>query len=143
MSDGRFQQYYWQIRALLGQKSHLLDWSHPLFDICEDYEVEYTGTFRATIVFTDGSLLVVRFTLQDDDGIEEYDYAYQYLDPQGKRLFRYDDAPHHAEVSTYPHHLHRGPEPPAHERDRAYPLDIHRVDFVTVLAKIEQQYIRA
>jgi len=143
MSDGRFQQYYWQIRALLGQKSHLLDWGHSLFDICEDYEIEYTGTFRATIVFIDGSLLAVRFTLQDDGGIEEYNYAYQYLDAKGQRLFRYDDAPHHPDVATYPHHLHRGPEPSGYERDEAYPLDIYRVDFTAVLARIEQRYLRS
>jgi hypothetical protein len=65
----------------------------------------------------------------------------QYFDPQGRRLFRYDDAPHHPDVATHPHHLHRGPEPPEHERDRVYPLDICRVNFVAVLAKIEQQYL--
>jgi hypothetical protein len=49
MPDGRFRQYYWQIRTLLGEKDHLLDRNHPAYEICEDYEVEYTGTFWATL----------------------------------------------------------------------------------------------
>jgi hypothetical protein len=26
----------------------------------------------------------------------------------GKRVFRYDNAPHHPEISTHPHHKHAG-----------------------------------
>lgn len=26
----------------------------------------------------------------------------------GKRIFRYDNAPHHPEISTHPHHKHSG-----------------------------------
>lgn len=143
MSDGHFRWYYWQIRTLLDEKADLLHMDHPAYEICEDYEVEYTGTFRATIVFRDGSQLIVRFALGSDDDIEEYDYVYQYLDRQGKRLFQYDDAPHHPGLSTFPHHWHRGPEPSGRKRDRAHALDINRVDFVAVFAKIEQQYLRA
>lgn len=141
MPDGRFRRYYWQIRALLSEKAHLLDVDHPAYEVCEDYEVEYTGTFRANIVFEDGSRLIVRFSLKADDDIEEYNYAYQYLDPQGERILRYDDAPHHPEVSTYPHHLHRGPESPEHKRDKAYALNVNRVDFATIFTRIARQYL--
>lgn len=140
MSDGRFQHYYWQIRALLGEKDHFLDRDHPDSGICEDYEVEYTSTFWATLVFRDGSRLVARFTLWSNDDIEEYDYAYVYLDAQGDRVFQYDDAPHHPHLPTHPHHVHKGRQP-TKGPDRAWPLDIPRVDFVTVLDKIVQEYL--
>jgi len=81
MSNGRFRLYYWQIRTLLGTEVHLLNMDHPDYQICEDYEVEYSGAFRASIVFKNSSRLLVRFSLRTDGDIEEYNYAYQYLDP--------------------------------------------------------------
>jgi len=140
MPDGRFRHYYWQMRTLLSEREHLLDRNHPAYEICEDYEVEYTGTFRATIVFKNGSRLVVRFTLRSDGDLEEYDYVYVYLDAQGRRVFQYDDAPHHPELPTHPHHVHKGRQP-AQGPDKALPLDISRVDFVTVLSKVVHEYL--
>ena len=143
MPDGRFLWYYWQIRTLLDDQAVLLDTDHPDYQICEDYEVEYTGVFRANIIFRDGSCLIVRFSLRAGKGFEEHDYVYQYLDPQGRRVFRYDDAPHHPEIPTYPHHLHRGTVPSGGRKDKVYALDIRRVDFPTILAKIAAQYLSA
>ena len=34
------------------------------------------------------------------------DYTYHYQDRQNNLIFRYDNAPHHPEVSTHPHHKH-------------------------------------
>ena len=141
MSNGRFRRYYWQIHTLLGENVHLLAVEHPAYKICEDYEVEYTGTFRANIVFGNGSRLIVRFSLRAAGDIEEYNYAYQYLDSQGKRVFRYDDAAHHPEITTHPHHLHRGPEPSEREKEKIHALDINHVDFATIFAKIARQYL--
>jgi hypothetical protein len=140
MPDGRFRYYYWQIRTLLSEREHLLDTHHSAYEICEDYEVEYTGTFGATIVFKDGSRLVVRFTLRSDDGLEEYDYAYVYLDAQGNRVFQYDDAPHHPHLPSHPHHWHKG-QRPARSPDQAFPLDMPAVSFVTVLDKVIHEYL--
>lgn len=33
-------------------------------------------------------------------------YRYQYMDPDGKLIFRYDNAPHHPELSGFPNHKH-------------------------------------
>ena len=135
MPNGRFLHYYWQIHALLNQNSRLLDDSHPDHALCDDYEVAYAAAFHASIVFVDGSRLIARFSLRADDDVEEYDDAYQYLDPQGGQVFRYDDAPHHPEVDTHPHHLHRDRD------DTAYPLDISHVDFATIFNKIPSRYL--
>jgi hypothetical protein len=141
MSNGRFLNYYWQIRALLNEQTPCLAPHHPGYKICEAYDVEYTGTFQASIIFNDDSILIARFSLRATEAIEEYNYAYQYLNPQGVRIFRYDDAPHHPELSTHPHHIHRGAEPLKGERDIARPLDIPQVNFAAVFAKIIDQYI--
>lgn len=34
-------------------------------------------------------------------------YAYTYMQG-GERIFRYDNAPHHPEIRTHPHHKHTG-----------------------------------
>jgi hypothetical protein len=38
----------------------------------------------------------------------EFPSVYQYLDPRGKLVFRYDNTGHHKKLglSTYPHHKH-------------------------------------
>lgn len=33
-------------------------------------------------------------------------YRYQYMDKQHTTIFRYDNAPHHKNLHTYPHHKH-------------------------------------
>ena len=37
---------------------------------------------------------------------EMYKYSYHYQDRDGKVIFRYDMAPHHIEIETFPHHKH-------------------------------------
>ena len=38
-------------------------------------------------------------------------YRFHFMDSSDKIIFRYDNAPHHPEVATYPHHKHiRGEE---------------------------------
>jgi hypothetical protein len=33
-------------------------------------------------------------------------YRFHYRDQQGRMLFRYDNAPHHSDISSFPHHKH-------------------------------------
>jgi hypothetical protein len=62
------------------------------------------------------------------------EYAYIYYDPHGRRIFQYDDAPHHPEISTYPHHLHRGAKV-KRGKERVYAIDLPRVDFIAMVEK--------
>lgn len=41
-----------------------------------------------------------------DDEIIRPTYRFHFMDSADKRIFRYDNAPHHPEVPTYPHHKH-------------------------------------
>ena len=40
---------------------------------------------------------------------EDYAYHWEHRRQSG-RMYRWDNAPHHPEISTYPHHLHDGDE---------------------------------
>lgn len=63
------------------------------------------GYISGSIYFDNGCRL--EFTeLKDTDRPEKVKYRYQYMDEQNTCLFRYDNAPHHAEVTTFPHHKH-------------------------------------
>jgi hypothetical protein len=52
-------------------------------------------------------------------------------------LYRWDDAPHHREVSTFPHHLHSGSE--SHIVDSELPVDSHESALRYILGFIEKQ----
>lgn len=76
---------------------------------------------------------------EDGETIEER-YAYVYFDAGGKRILQYDNRSHHPEISTHPHHMHKGPIPAVGEKDRAWQTDIEFVSFETVLQQIRERF---
>jgi len=141
MPDGKLRAYYWEVFTAVAEITDLLNTAHQAHSFPSEDEVEYTAALYATLVFKDGSCLITRSWLDATAKVREYDYAYVYLDAQGNRVFQYDDAPHHPGLTTYPHHVHRGPRP-VQGPDRALPLDIPQVDFMTVLDKIVRECLR-
>lgn len=139
MPDGKLRAYYWDVFTALAEVVDLLDPAHPDYSFPSEDEVEYTSALHATLVFQDGSRLVAHSWLDATAEVREYDYAYVYLDAGGKRAFQYDDAPHHPELSTHPHHVHKGPKPA--DADEALPLDIPQVDCVTVLGRVREHLV--
>ncbi len=134
MSNGKLRDYYWRISSFLAERSEYLDREHSAFDFPSEHEVGNAGALRAVLIFRDGSQLYVRAFFDDRAEIREYEYAYIYYDPRGKRVFQYDDAPHHPHVSTHPHHLHRG-DKPKRGRERVEAIDVARVDFIAMVEK--------
>ncbi len=57
----------------------------------------------ATINFINGSSLFIKDYLFLD-GKRKYSYHWQ--DANGKLITRWDNSPHHKEISTFPHHKH-------------------------------------
>jgi len=136
MPDGKLRSYYWELFTALAEIADFLDTTHPDHTFPSEDEVEYTAALHAKLIFKDGSGLVVNAWLDATAEVEEYNYAYVYLDAQGRRVFQYDDAPHHPELASHPHHMHEGPRP-----SEALPLDLPRVDFVTILDKIVHEHL--
>ena len=70
---------------------------------------EHNGLIRCRIFFWDDSYLDLYEVVSTELGYPiRVHYAYTYL-REGQRVFRYDNAPHHPEVETHPHHKHIGP----------------------------------
>ncbi|MDH7485211.1 MAG: DUF6516 family protein [Anaerolineae bacterium] len=66
-----------------------------------------TSRFSARLRFWDGSLLQVEEALVARMFvIVKVHYAYHYQRADGSLLFRYDNAPHHPELSNFPCHVH-------------------------------------
>lgn len=61
---------------------------------------------KAKVVFTDFSELHVTEYLLFMPNFDKIAYSYHYQDKDKKLIFRYDNAEHHTEVETYPHHKH-------------------------------------
>lgn len=78
----------------------------------EDFFVDMVEPGQKAIVegrlrFWDGSLLAfVEIVQQRGAIVGKYEYAYHYQDAYDRLVFRYDNAPHHPEIATYPHHKH-------------------------------------
>jgi hypothetical protein len=77
----------------------------------EKYEeqvlTEKRGNLRIRLRFSDNSLLELSEAIQiTGNTFQRISYRYHYQTSVGKPIFRYDDAPHHPEIKTYPHHKH-------------------------------------
>lgn len=60
---------------------------------------------KGEITFSDGSIL--DFAEVKDVTLEvKPKYRYHYMDKDKNLIFRYDNAAHHKEIATFPHHKH-------------------------------------
>lgn len=65
-------------------------------------------------VYLKGNLLFIDFSVIDialfankvQNKISIDKYRFHYMNKDGKLVFRYDNAPHHHEIPTFPHHKH-------------------------------------
>ena len=61
-------------------------------------------------------------------------YRFHFMGSTDKMVFRYDNAPHHPEVSTHPHHKHiQGEKRPKQSRE---------IGLRDVLSEIEEMMVR-
>jgi hypothetical protein len=82
------------------------------------------GTIEGVVYFADGSRLefTERVVIENRRPVKK-EYRYQFVS-RGVAVFRYDNAPHHRNVMTFPHHKHAGAKIlPANEPDFRRVLD--------------------
>ena len=90
---------------------------------------DHNGLIRCRVVFWDASYLDMYEVVSTELGYPvRVHYAYTYV-REGQRAFRYDNAPHHPEIATHPHHKHIG------SADRLAPAD--QPSLSQVLAEVE------
>lgn len=77
-------------------------------DIIEEYEILslledrdfYYIKIKSKII--NSTNLYIKIYLSDS----EYNYSFHWQKADGELIIRWDNAPHHQEIETYPHHMH-------------------------------------
>jgi len=66
-----------------------------------------TVYIKGHLLIIDSSILEISiFAVQFGNTISIDKYRLHYMNSAGQMLFRYDNAPHHPEIGTHPHHKH-------------------------------------
>lgn len=76
-----------------------------------DTELEKIAIYRYKIHLYDGSLVELTERLVEGKGeLRRSKYRFHWQTRDGLLIKRWDNAKHHPEISTFPHHLHDGEE---------------------------------
>ena len=140
MAADKFEAYYWDIYTLIFESDDTLALDDPAFSLSDADTVSMVQAIHAVLPFRDRSRLYAEILLAEDGEPIEERYAYIYYDAGGQRILQYDNRNHHPEISTHPHHMHKGPIPTAGKKDHAWPTDIEFVSFETVLGRIRERF---
>jgi len=79
-------------------------------DVTLDQRAPRAGLIRGDLYFADGSRLHFRELVEVQAQVVRRMYSYHYQAADTTLIFRYDDTPHHPDLSTFPHHKHDGSE---------------------------------
>ncbi len=110
----RIDDYFASLERSLRQNALVSHLQEPFTCLASD---DFNGLVRGRAFFWDDSYLDLYEVVSTELGYPvRIGYAYTYLQG-GQRVFRYDNAPHHPEIITFPHHKHSGPH------DRLTPSD--------------------
>jgi len=107
MSGLRIEDYFHRIEKIIETCPFI-----HLSNVTYEKRGTHEGFIKGDIDFIDGSSLHLREFVDVENKAEQLMYVYQYIDPSGKLLFRYDNTGHHRKLKllTYPHHKHEGSE---------------------------------
>jgi hypothetical protein len=110
----KIDDYFANLERSLRRNARVGKIEEPVLSLASD---DHNGLIRCRVIFWDNSFLDLYEVVSTELGypVRVY-YAYTYL-REGKRVFRYDNAPHHPEIATHPYHKHIG------ARDRLVPAD--------------------
>jgi len=95
------EEYFQKIEADIANCPYIFE-----SRILKDKRSLYIGIIEGDIYFIDESVLHFIEFVSVKEKTERYKYSYHYQDRDGKVMFRYDMAPHHIEIETFPHHKH-------------------------------------
>ncbi len=105
------------IEEYLRQLDELLSASPAVRDVevirrtRRDTEGERVLHYRYRVLLTDGGLVEMSERLVEMRGmVTTTKYRHHWQDKHGHLLKRWDNAPHHPEIETFPDHLHDGTE---------------------------------
>jgi hypothetical protein len=95
-------EYLRYLKALLALENQV-----TCLNIIREESQGDSGLFRYRLDLQDGSLLEIfeRFHVEAGN-VTVTKYSYHWQSSDGALLKRWDNAPHHPEIATHPHHVH-------------------------------------
>ncbi len=69
---------------------------------------DFLGIIEGTLHFENGILDILEVIRYVDNRLINIKYKYHYRNINNEMIFRYDNAPHHQNVDTFPDHKHTG-----------------------------------
>jgi hypothetical protein len=97
-----FRDYYSKIESLITQFSLIINFSIEFEEITEDI-----GYIKGKLELMNGSVLYFFEFVEIQKNVPILvKYKYQWQSSEGNLLKRWDNAPHHREINTFPHHVH-------------------------------------
>jgi hypothetical protein len=104
------ERYMNDLDVLISASASIVDIDIIRRDI-RDTGLEKTALFRYRIKLIDESLIeITERILEERGGLTTTKYRYHWQTGSGKLIKRWDNAPHHPEIDTFPDHLHDGYE---------------------------------
>jgi len=99
-------EYLTYIKALIVINSQVLRWT-----VVREEAQGDMGMLRYRLILRSSSLLEMfeRFQVVEER-VQVAKYSFHWQDEAGQLLKRWDNAAHHPELSTHPHHVHDGAE---------------------------------
>jgi hypothetical protein len=98
-----------QVKAYFSEIQNLLRRSAFIENVDVEYETKSktVGIIHGTIGMVDGSTLQFLELINiKGDEITRPKYRFHFMGSADEMVFRYDNAPHHPEIATHPHHKH-------------------------------------
>lgn len=92
-------KYFDKVKSEIENHSHIVE----NYQLKEKVYSEVRGFIEGELSFTDESRLDFA-EVKDTEQAEKV--KYHYMDNSNNMIFRYDNAKHHKEISTFPHHKH-------------------------------------
>jgi Family of unknown function (DUF6516) len=94
-------EYFQKIESQIADCIYIIETS-----LVKDKRSLHIGIIEGELFFIDESRLHFIEFVNVKETIEVYKYSYHYQDRNIDLIFRYDMAPHHREIKTFPHHKH-------------------------------------
>jgi hypothetical protein len=92
-------RYFEKIKKRIAKLEWLIERESIDTEYDEDADI---GIIGGSIVFKDGSVLYFKEILL----AEKRQYRFHYMDEGNNLISRWDSAPHHKKLGTFPHHIH-------------------------------------
>lgn len=91
------RRYFTRVR----RKFQELSWLITSESVAVEWVSEDMGIIRGEVIFLEGTRLDFRELVTE----QTIDYRFQYMDRNNVLITRWDTAPHHREIRTFPYHL--------------------------------------